>query len=167
MMPFVFVKRPAACAPLLARALPRLLSGELAFVEQDHGAATFCRKLTKDDVALDFAAPASVLASRINGLNPWPAAQVEWQDQPLKFGLADAIEGSAAPGEVAGSDTEGLLIGTASGLLRVRRLQKPGGKMLPAADFLRGSPVAAGTVFASRSMAPLADTKPFPVLRKA
>lgn len=160
-------KLAAACAPLLARALPLLLAGRLAFVEQDHAAATFCRKLTKEDAALDFAVPASVLAARINGLNPWPAAQVEWQGQPLKFGLADAVAGSAAPGEVVGADAEGLLIGTAAGLLRVRRLQKPGGKMLAAADFLRGSPVAAGTVFASRPMALLVDTKPFPVLKKA
>lgn len=159
-------KLAAACVPLLARALPRLLAGELSFVEQDHASATFCRKLTKDDAALDFAAPAAVLAARINGLNPWPAAQVDWQGQPLKFALADAVEGSASPGEVSGVGAEGLLIGTAAGLLRVRRLQKPGGKMLPAADFLRGSPVAVGTVFASRPMAPLVDTKPFPVLRK-
>lgn len=161
-------KLAAACAPLLARALPRLLAGQLPFVEQDHDAATFCRKLTKDDAALDFSGPAAMLAVRINGLNPWPAAQVEWQGQPLKFGLADALpaSGNAAPGEVAGADAEGLLIGTADGILRVRRLQKPGGKMLPAAEFLRGSPIAAGTVFTSRPMPPLVDSKPFPVVRK-
>jgi methionyl-tRNA formyltransferase len=159
-------KLAAACVPLLARALPRLLAGGLAFVEQDHAAATFCRKLAKEDAALDFAAPASALAARINGLNPWPAAQVEWQGQPLKFGLADAIDGSAAPGEVVGADPEGLLIGTGGGgLLRVRRLQKPGGKLLPAADFLRGSPLAPGTVFASRPMPALVDARPFPLPR--
>lgn len=158
-------KLAAACVPLLARALPRLLAGELSFVEQDHPVATFCRKLTKEDAALDFAAPAAALAARINGLNPWPAAQVEWQGQPLKFGLADTVPGSAAPGEVAGADTEGLLVGTGGGLLRVRRLQKPGGKMLPAPDFLRGSPVAVGTVFASRPMPPLVGPVPFPVAR--
>lgn len=159
-------KLAAACAPLLARALPRLIAGELVFVEQDHAAATFCRKLTKDDAALDFAQSATALAARINGLNPWPAAQVEWGGQPLKFGLADSIPGEGAPGEVVGADAEGLLIATSEGLLRVRRLQKPGGKLLAAAEFLRGSPIAAGTVFASRVMAPLVGATPFPVVRK-
>jgi len=162
-------KLAAACVPLLARALPRLLAGELAFTEQDHAGATFCRKLTKDDAVLDFAAPAAALAARINGLNPWPAVQVEWNGQPLKFGLADlpaATAGVATPGEVVGADAEGLLIGTGEGLLRVRRLQKPGGRMLAAPEFLRGSPVPAGTVFASRPMAPLVGTVPFPVVRK-
>lgn len=159
-------KLAAACVPLLARTLPRLVADELAFVEQKHEDATFCRKLTKEDAELDFGSNAAELAARINGLNPWPAAQVEWQGQPLKFGLADAIPGAAMPGEVAGSDADGLLIGTGDGLLRVRRLQRPGGRMLAARDFLRGSPIAAGTVFASRAMAPLVDAKPFPVVRK-
>lgn len=160
-------KLSAACAPLLARTLPRLLAGNLPFVEQDHAAATFCRKLTKDDAALDFSASATALAAHINGLNPWPAAQVEWGGQPLKFGLADVIPGSGAEGEVVGADPEGLLIGSGAGLLRVRRIQKPGGKMLAASEFLRGSPITAGTVFASRPMAPLVGATPFPVVRKS
>lgn len=159
-------KLAAACAPLLARVLPRLLAGSLEFVEQEDAEATFCRKLTKDDAALDFAVSASVLAARINGLNPWPAAQVEWGGQPLKFGLADAVAGEAMPGIVTSADGEGLLVGTGEGLLRVRRLQKPGGRMLPAAEFLRGSPITAGMIFASRPMAPLVDVKPFPVVRR-
>ena len=159
-------KLAAACVPLLARALPRLLAGGLDFVAQDAAAATFCRKLTKEDAALDFAAPAAALAARINGLNPWPAAQVEWRGQPLKFGLADATAGGvadSAPGTVLGADAEGLLIATGAGVLRVRRLQKPGGRMLAASEFLRGSPVAEGTVFASRPMAPLVAAQPFPI----
>lgn len=160
-------KLAAACAPLLARVLPCLLAGNLEFVEQNDAEATFCRKLTKDDAALDFAAPAAALAARINGLNPWPAAQVEWGGQPLKFGLADAVPGEAALGSVAGADAEGLLVGTGAGLLRVRRLQKPGGRMLSAAEFLRGAPIAVGTVFTSRQMAALVDMKPFPIARRA
>jgi len=159
-------KLAAACVPLLARALPRLLAAGLDFVAQDAAAATFCRKLTKEDAALDFAAPAAALAARINGLNPWPAAQVEWRGQPLKFGLADATAGGvadSAPGTVLGADAEGLLIATGAGVLRVRRLQKPGGRMLAAAEFLRGSTIAEGTVFASRPMAPLVAGQPFPI----
>ncbi len=159
-------KLAAACGLLLARALPLLLAGELAFVEQVHTEATFCRKLTKEDVGLDFTRPARELAARINGLNPWPAAQVEWAGQPLKFGLADAVSGAGEPGEVLGADTEGLLIGTAEGLLRIRKLQKPGGKMLPAPDFLRGSPIVPGTVFASVAQTSLVSAQPFPVARR-
>ena len=64
---------------------------------------------------------------------------------------------TAAPGTALGQDGDGLLIATGAGVLRVLRLQKPGGRMLPAAEFLRGSPVVSGTVFASRPMAELAE----------
>ncbi|MBW7896117.1 MAG: methionyl-tRNA formyltransferase [Opitutaceae bacterium] len=157
----VEAKLAAAGVPLLARNLPRLAAGELAFVPQAHDQATFCRRLTPEDGAIDFTRPARELAVRINGLFPWPTCRVPLMGQVVKFGLADAIAGSVAPGEVAGTDDTGLLIGTGDGLLRVRRLQRPGGRMLPAAEFLRGFPVPAGTVLPSAAMRPLVATAPF------
>lgn len=161
-------KLAAACVPLVRRALPAVRAGTLACAPQDEAAATFCRKLEKDDGALDFSAPATVLAARINGLFPWPACSVEIAGQTVKFGLADVSEaGRVAPsssanvGSVLGADTEGLLVGTGDGVLRARRLQRPGGRMLLAAEFLRGFPIAPGTVLASRPMRPLVAPTPF------
>jgi methionyl-tRNA formyltransferase len=57
-----------------------------------------------------------------------------------------------AAGVVLGADQHGLLVGTLRGVLRLRRLQRPGGKMLAATEFLRGFPVAPGTVLPSRAM---------------
>lgn len=150
-------KLGAACVPLVARSLPRLAAGTLAFTEQDDAAATYCRKLEKEDGALDFSAPAAVLAARINGLFPWPGCAVEISGQPIKLAQADVAEGPTdrPAGEVLGADAAGLLIATGSGVLRLRRLQRPGGRMLPAADFLRGFAVSAGTVLPSRPMSVL------------
>ncbi|MBI2515424.1 MAG: methionyl-tRNA formyltransferase [Opitutae bacterium] len=167
----VEAKLARACVPLLARTLSKLAAGALAFTEQEHGAATYCRKLEKSDGALDFAAPAAALAARINGLMPWPACSVEFNGQPIKLGLADPApaetchvlsDKSALPGTVLGADAEGLLVATGQGVLRLRRLQRPGGKMLPAAEFLRGLPIAAGTVLPSRPMSLLVAREPFP-----
>jgi methionyl-tRNA formyltransferase len=163
-------KLSLACVPLLARALPLLASGELAFIEQDHTAATFCRRLVKEDGRLDFSAPAAVLAARINGLFPWPACSFEIAGQPIKIGLADVVAAPdettqvslAEPGTVLGADAEGLCVSTGSGVLRCLRLQKPGGKMLPAPEFLRGAPIAAGTLLSSYPLAPLVAATPFP-----
>lgn len=158
----VEAKLSEACVPLLARALPRLATGELRFVEQDAAAATFCRRLVKADGVLDFSRPATELAARINGLFPWPACAVEIGGQPIKFGLADAIAADATePGLVVGSDAQGLLIATGQGTLRVHRLQRPGGRMLPAAEFLRGCPIASGTRLESHPMPPLVSSEPF------
>ncbi len=162
-------KLATACVPLVRRALPAVRDETIACAPQDETAATFCRKLEKDDGALDFSAPAAVLAARINGLFPWPACSVEIAGQAVKFGQAEVVAGEchtlydnvAGAGVVLGSDAEGLAMGTGAGVLRVRRLQRPGGRMLPAAEFLRGFPIAPGTVIASRPMRPLVASTPF------
>jgi methionyl-tRNA formyltransferase len=145
-------KLAAACVPLLARALPKLAAGELVFNEQAHAAATFCRKLAKDDGTINFDESAATIAARINGLFPWPACSVEIAGQPVKIGLADIIDSSGAPGEVLGADDQGLCVAAGAGGVRFLRMQRPGGKMLVAGEFLRGFPVAAGTRLISRPM---------------
>lgn len=150
----VETKLAAACVPLLARALPRLVQGRLEFAAQDDTAATYCRKLERTDGVLDFSAGANVLAARINGLNPWPSVSVLLAGERIKVGLAEA-EGTAvtdSPGTVLAGDMQALRVATGQGVLRVLRLQRPGGRMLPAAEFLRGRNVAAGIVLPSEPM---------------
>ena len=157
----VETKLAAACIPLVARSLPKLQANTLNFTPQDAAAATFCRRLEKSDGALDFAQSAGNLAARINGLFPWPTCTISLNGQDVKLGLADALPGTGEHGTAQGSDADGLLVGTGNGILRLRRLQRPGGKMLAAAEFLRGFPVAAGTEIASRPMPPLVSATPF------
>lgn len=151
-------KLAAACVPLVGRALPQLVDGTLPAREQDDAAATYCRKLEKEDGALDFAAPAAALAARINGLFPWPGCSVEIAGQNVKMGLAEVATNDGRnrpPGEILGADGEGLLVATGEGVLRLRRLQRPGGRMLAAGEFLRGFAIPAGTVLPSRPMTTL------------
>jgi methionyl-tRNA formyltransferase len=151
-----------AAVPLVARSLPLLAQGGLSFRAQDPSRASFCRRLGKADGVLDFAAAAPVLAARVNGLHPWPSVAVDIAGVSIKLGLADAHPGPAgAPGTVAGCGAEGLLVASGSGTLRIRRLQRPGGRMLGAPEFLRGFPVALGTVIPSRAMPALSAPSPF------
>jgi methionyl-tRNA formyltransferase len=152
----------AAAIPLMARALPLIDRGGLEFRPQDGARATFCRRLAKSDGVLDFCAPAARLAARINGLHPWPSVAVDVMGAPVRLGLADALgDAAGAPGVVSGLDPEGVLVGTGSGVLRLRRLQRPGGRMLGAAEFARGFPIPAGTVISSRPMPELVASSPF------
>ena len=98
---------------------------------------------------------------------------MEINGQQVRLGLADAIEdvwtGSGPefctavqnsgpdpiPGTVLGADAEGLLVAAGAGVLRLRRLQRPGGRMLSAAEFLRGFPVKPGAMLPSRPMTAL------------
>lgn len=158
----VEAKLAAACVPLLARALPALAAGTLTFREQDHARTTFCRRLAKGDGALDFHEPAARLAARINGLYPWPACQLELAGPPVKLGLAvRGASGAGVPGEVLPAGPGRLVVATGEGALEILRLQRPGGRMLPADEFLRGYPVAPGTVLPSRPMPALVGPAPF------
>ena len=152
----------AAAVPLVRRSLPRLQRGELAFVAQPTEGVTYCRRLVKADGVLDFSAAAPVLAARVNGLFPWPGAVIDAAGTPVRLGLADAIGGGAGrPGTVLGADASGLLIATGAGTLRLRRMQRPGGRMLEAPEFLRGFPIPVGTVLASGAMPALVADAPF------
>jgi methionyl-tRNA formyltransferase len=153
-----------ACVLLMRRALPRLAASPMLFTAQDESAATYCRKLTKDDGVLDFTQPAHVLAARVNGLFPWPACGTVIQGQAVRLGLADVTVPATgatppppepSPGEVIGADADGLLVATGAGTLRLRKLQRAGGRMLPAAEFLRGFPVTPGVRLTSHPMPPL------------
>jgi len=156
-------KLAAACVPLLARALPKLREGTLEAVPQDEAQATFCRKLAKDDGTLDFLAPATTLAAKINGLFPWPACSVMIGGQPVKIGQADAKEETSlgVPGTVVEAGMTGLGVATERGTLHLLKLQRPGGKMLTTAEFLRGFPVEPGTCLASAPMKSLVASEPF------
>jgi methionyl-tRNA formyltransferase len=152
-----------AAVPLVARSLPLLARGQLPFLAQDPSRASFCRRLEKADGVLDFAAGAHALAARVNALHPWPSVAAEIGGAPVRLGLADALAGTptGAPGTVLGSDADGLLVATASGILRIRRLQRPGGRMIGAQEFLRGYSVPAGTLIPSRPMPALVAATPF------
>ncbi len=160
-------KLSAACIPLVGRTLGPLAEGTLEFHPQDDVRATFCRRLTKEDGALDFSKSAAELAARINGLFPWPACTVEIDGQPIKFGLADTWSADVpspaavtAPGTTVESADGTLWVSTGNGILRVRQLQRPGGRMLAAAEFLRGFPIREGTTLPSRAMTVLVGTSP-------
>ena len=87
---------------------------------------------------------------------------METPDGAHALGLADAQAGTSlpAPGTVLEPDASGLRVATGEGILRLRRLQRPGGRMLDAVDFLRGFPIDPGVVLPSRSMPVLIADQP-------
>lgn len=160
----VTAKLSTAAVTLVNRSLGALAAGTLELREQDEAAATYCRRLAKSDGVLDFQRPARELAARINGLFPWPGCVIEVAGVPVKLGLADS-EGEGAsgkPGTVLASDADAIRVATASGILRLLRLQRPGGRMLAAPEFVRGFPIPAGTVFSPAPMPAVEASQPFP-----
>lgn len=145
-----------ACVPLWRRCWPAIRNGNARFVPQDDAAVTYCSVLSKEDAWLDFARPAVDLANRVRAFHVWPGSCFRVKDVVYKVGAAhaDPAQHSCKPGTLlCGKDI--LRIACAQGFLHILQLQKPGGKMLPIADFLRGHTflpaTVAETVSATRS----------------
>jgi methionyl-tRNA formyltransferase len=144
-------------AALILKALPQLAAGQLAPLKQDGALATYAPKLHKEEGLIDWAASAQGLALRIRAFNPWPACHTPLtvmrhgkpQIERLKVLQADAEpppDGAAclAPGTVAGLSAHGPAITTGSGWLRLRQVQRAGGRAMDGAAFLCGFPLAVG-----------------------
>ncbi len=153
----------AACVPLLERNLLSALQGELNFTEQDESRVSYCRKLTKEDGALDFHAAASIVAARINGLDPWPGTAATLDDTRLKLRGAATVQRSTSspPGTILEVGADGVFVSCGNEVVRVTQLQKPGGKWMAAADIARGFPLEPGHIFQSEPMTTLAQREPF------
>ena len=129
---------------LIVQALQKLEQGDLPATPQPEAGVTYAAKIMKEEAALDFSLPATELARKICAFNPFPGAHGNVDDVVVKLWRARvaANETSAAPGTVLAADErEGVLIACGNGVLRVEELQKPGGKRLSAAEFLKGFPL--------------------------
>ena len=133
-------------AELLVEVLPDIAAGRLTPVPQDDAAATYADKLSKDEAPLDWQRPAAALARQVRAFNPWQVAQTRLAGRILRNWQAEALPGptAAAPGEIVAAGRDGIDVATAEGVLRLIRLQAPGGRPLPAADFLNGHPLRPG-----------------------
>ena len=147
-----------AGADLVVRTLPRWVAGEIVPVEQDHTAATYVPKISKEEGVVDFAQPAARVRDHVRAMADWPGAATRWMSPsgreplPLLLHRAVVLEGQVvptgvAPGKVLAAGKDGVDVATGDGVLRVVRLQAPGGKPMSVREFLNGRPITAGDHF--------------------
>jgi methionyl-tRNA formyltransferase len=138
----------ALAADAIAEALDLIESGEARFLPQAHAAATLAPKLGPQDARLDPARPAAELARRVRAFSPRPGAAFQLRGETLRILAAHAEPGPTdrAPG-AARRVGAALLVATGDGWLALDRLQRPGGRVLAVADFLRGFDVPDGARF--------------------
>lgn len=135
-------------ARLLVTTLARLAAGALTPRPQDPAAATYAPLLTKADGRIDWSRPAEAIEALVRGLNPWPGAFTFCRGQRLKIWRAHLVpqKGQAPAGTVLAGFSDELRVMTGRGAVCIDELQGASGKRLPAAAFLRGHPIAPGTV---------------------
>ncbi|WP_414611768.1 methionyl-tRNA formyltransferase [Stenotrophomonas muris] len=105
---------------------------------QPEQGVTYAHKLDKAEARLDWAQDADALARTVRAFNPWPIAEATLAGERVRIHGAVALDlaHGQAPGAVLAASRDGIDIACGQGALRLRTLQREGGKAITAADYL-------------------------------
>jgi methionyl-tRNA formyltransferase len=125
-------------AQAIVEAIAAIQEGTLSPEPQDDALANYAKKLQKTEATIDWQLSAMQLVRQVAAFNPWPVAQTQLEEKILRIWEAEALPGenSHRPGSVVATSKQGIDVACGEGILRLKRLQLPGGKPLPAAEFL-------------------------------
>jgi methionyl-tRNA formyltransferase len=133
-------------AALMKEAIGKLEADELTLTPQPEEGVAYAAKITKDETRIDFTRPAADVHNHIRGLAPFPGAwfelEIAGRTERVKVLGSERAAGTGAPGTVL---DDALTIACGDDAVRPTRLQRAGGKALATPEFLRGTPIAAGT----------------------
>lgn len=132
-----------AGAPLLTQSLMGLVDGTLELVDQASDGVSLAPKLTVAEAELDFTVPAFAVVRLVAGCSPAPGAWTTFRGGRLKvLQAAPVVDGQGGaeltPGQVA-LEQGAVLVGTATGPVRLVRVQPPGKQAMDADAWARGA----------------------------
>jgi methionyl-tRNA formyltransferase len=137
-------KLAAMGAHMIVKVMQKMEHGILEAVPQPEAGVSYAAKISKEEAALDFSQSAREISRKIRAFNPFPGAHADIGGVTIKLWGAEVLDADseAQPGQVLAADAHhGIVVACGSGSLRLTSLQKPGGKRLPAGEFMKGFPL--------------------------
>ncbi|MEY4099616.1 MAG: hypothetical protein RL300_787 [Pseudomonadota bacterium] len=135
---------------LMVQALALAAEGKLRPVPQGLEGITYASKIDKSESVIDWAQPAQTIASRVRAFDPFPGASTLLAGETLKIWGAQlgAILPAAnhVAGQIVALTSAGIVVVALESTLVITELQRPGGKRLSSAEFLRGCHLQVGQV---------------------
>jgi methionyl-tRNA formyltransferase len=131
-------------AAMLPQVLKDIALGTSRAVPQNHGEASYCALLSKEDSLIDWKKSAAVIEAEIRAFNPWPISRTIHNGRELLILKAAVFKKNQAEsgesGRVLGIDKQdGILIQAGEGILAAQELQYHAKKALFWRDFLNGA----------------------------
>jgi len=132
----------------LVSGLGKYLAGAIFPIPQKKE-GTLAPILRKEDGLIPFGSSAAVVDAHVRAMNPWPGAFFFSSKGVIRVGSGRVAEedSGGVPGMVLSQGRPGIDVACGSGSYRIFSLQREGGKMLPAGDFLAGHRFGEGEVF--------------------
>jgi methionyl-tRNA formyltransferase len=131
-------------AKLMVIALAALERGTLQLTPQPEAGVTYASKIEKSETRIDWTVPWQKVHDHCRGLSPFPGAWFELGDAGrIKVLRTTKGSGNGKPGQVL---DEQLTIACGEGAVRLVELQRAGRQPMSAEAFLRGTPVARGSL---------------------
>jgi len=131
-------------AELMPVALAALERGSLQLTPQPAAGATYANKIDKAETRIEWTKPWQQVHDHCRGLSPFPGAWFEFPGAGrVKVLRTTKGDGSGNPGQVL---DDRLTVACGDGSVRIVELQRAGGKPMSAEEFLRGMPLATGSV---------------------
>jgi methionyl-tRNA formyltransferase len=133
-------------ARLIVPALEGCASGTLVAKPQPKTGNTYAAKFSREAGRLDWSRPAAELERLVRALDPWPGAWCLADGERLKVLATEVVDLGRLTNDPGAVLDPTLTIACGDGALRLTRVQKQGKGAMEAAAYLRGNPVAPGTV---------------------
>ncbi len=131
-------------AKLMVIAISALERGTLQFTPQPEAGVTYATKIEKSEARIDWSEPWQKVHDHCRGLSPFPGAWFELVNVGrIKVLRTTKGAGGGKPGQVLDED---LTIACGDGAVRLVELQRAGRQPMAADAFLRGTPIAPGSV---------------------
>jgi methionyl-tRNA formyltransferase len=135
-----------ALAALGAQLMVEVLAQEeIACVPQPAEGVTYAKKIDKAEARIDFGRSGQQVRDHIHGLSPFPGAWFQVKGTRIKVLACEVTAADGTPGTFL---DERLAIACGHGAIRLLKLQREGKGAMEADEFLRGFPIAPGTVAA-------------------
>ena len=144
-------------AQLLVHSLRAIDAGTAPRHAQDRSAGRYCRKLRKEQGAVDWTADAERVARHVRAVTPWPGARATFvkddAGEPIEITVErarvfDLVARSAAPGTVLGQSesgpADGPVVACGKGALELTHVRPAAKKSMLARDWWRGLRTSGG-----------------------
>ena len=123
----------------------------LARVPQPAEGICYAHKIEKREAAIDWSQSAQTIVRRIRAFNPFPGAATQLAGDSLKVWAASVSDARPPAHAVCGSIValaqDYIAVAAMNSIVNIALVQRPGGKRLAVADFLRGCDLQPGMVF--------------------